>query len=59
MTRPARLAPDVTTREEYRGRVLLALAVLSHRGDGSPLCVLLERVLQGMPIGDLAEGERR
>lgn len=60
MTRPSS-APSVPaiTEGEYQARTLLALAVLSHRGDNSPLCVLLERVLHGMPIDDLAEVERR
>lgn len=44
---------------ELRGRINLALSLLSHRGYSADTARLVERALRGESIAALAEEERR
>lgn len=44
---------------ELRGRINLALSLLSHRGHNAATAVLVERVLRGESIAELVADERR
>ncbi len=50
---------DLESRAELRGRINLALSLLSHRGHTAETAVLVERVLRGESIEQLAAVERR
>lgn len=54
-----RLTDAQISRRDLRGRINLALSVLSHRGHSAASAALVERVLRGESIEDLAADERR
>lgn len=56
---PAARVTQPQSRTELLGRIHLALSLLSHRGHTADTARLVERVLRGESIAQLAADERR